>query len=98
MARLRNGTHLLQDRGGNVALLFAFLSVPMLMLGGAAIDYGFATRLETKLQAATDSTALLLCQTASNTSTADLNAMAQTTLSGAMGAANLVVEDRKSVV
>lgn len=92
MARLRNGTHLLQDRGGNVALLFAFLSVPMLMLGGAAIDYGFATRLETKLQAATDSTALLLCQTASNTSTADLNAMAQTTLSGAMGAANLVVD------
>ncbi|MBE7245149.1 MAG: hypothetical protein INR63_09365, partial [Actinomycetospora chiangmaiensis] len=36
---------LLRDRRGNVAILFAFLSVPMLMLSGAAVDYGFATRL-----------------------------------------------------
>lgn len=83
---------LLRDRGGNVALLFAFLSVPMLMLGGAAIDYGFATRLETKLQAATDATALLLCQTPLTTSQADLNLLAQTTMTGAMGTANLVVD------
>ncbi|MGT2480402.1 TadE/TadG family type IV pilus assembly protein [Methylobacterium oryzae CBMB20] len=83
---------ILRDRGGNVALLFAFLSVPMVMVGGAAIDYGFATRLETKLQAATDATALLLCQTPPTTSEADLNAMAQTTLAGAMGAANLAVD------
>lgn len=62
------------------------------MLGGAAIDYGFATRLETKLQAATDSTALLLCQTPSNTTTANLNTLAQTTMAGAMGATNLVVD------
>ncbi|MGT2487080.1 hypothetical protein ACU4GA_16225 [Methylobacterium oryzae CBMB20] len=64
----------------------------MVMVGGAAIDYGFATRLETKLQAATDATALLLCQTPLTTSEADLNAMAQTTLAGAMGAANLAVD------
>lgn len=80
------------DRGGNVALLFAFLSVPMLMLGGAAIDYGFATRLETKLQAATDATALLLCQTPLATPQADLNTLAVTTMTGAMGTANLVVD------
>lgn len=78
-------------RGGNVAILFAFLSVPMLMFTGAAIDYGFATRLETKLQAATDATALLLCQTPLTTSNADLNLMAQAAMTGAMGAANLVV-------
>jgi len=93
MARLRKRIRrLARDRRGNVALLFAFLSIPMLMMGGAAIDYGFATRLETKLQAATDSTALLLCQTASNTSTAALNTLAQTTMTGAMGTTNLVVD------
>ncbi|MCJ2058691.1 pilus assembly protein TadG-related protein, partial [Methylobacterium sp. J-048] len=81
-----------RHRGGNVAILFAFLSVPMLMFGGVAIDYGFATRLETKLQAATDGTALLLCQTPLSTSTADLNTMAQTAMTGAMGAPNLVVD------
>ncbi|MCJ2121693.1 pilus assembly protein TadG-related protein [Methylobacterium sp. J-077] len=64
----------------------------MLMFTGAAIDYGFATRLETKLQAATDATALLLCQTPLNTSNADLNTLAQTAMIGAMGAANLVVD------
>ena len=83
---------LLQDRRGNVAMLFAFLSVPMLMLGGVAIDYGFATRLETKLQAATDATALLLCQTPLSTLPADLNTLAQTAMNGAMGATNLVVD------
>ncbi|WP_246731198.1 pilus assembly protein [Methylobacterium sp. 2A] len=93
MARLRSGIrHLAQDHRGNVALLFAFLSVPMLMFGGAAIDYGFATRLETKLQAATDATALLLCQTPSTTTSTDLNTLAQTTMAGAVGATNLVVD------
>ena len=77
---------------GTVAILFAFLSVPLLMLSGAAIDYGFATRLETKLQAATDATALLLCQTPLTTTNADLNTLAQTTMNGAMGLADLVVD------
>ncbi len=81
-----------RERGGNVAILFAFLSVPMLMFTGAAIDYGFATRLETKLQAATDATALLLCQTPLTTSNADLNRMAQAAMNGAMGASDLVVD------
>ncbi|GJD37546.1 hypothetical protein QO012_004577 [Methylobacterium aerolatum] len=64
----------------------------MLMFGGAAIDYGLATRLETKLRAATDSTALLLCQTPMTISTVDLNILAQTTMAGAMGVQNLLVE------
>ena len=90
--RTRAWRRLTRARRGNVALLFAFLSVPMLMFGGAAVDYGFATRLETKLQAATDATALLLCQTPLTTTDADLNALALTTMRGAMGAANLVVD------
>ena len=80
------------NQRGNIALLFALLSVPMLMMSGAAVDYGFATRLETKLQAATDATALLLCQTPLTTTTADLNVLAQTAMIGAMGAPNLVVD------
>jgi Flp pilus assembly protein TadG len=83
---------LFRDRRGNVAILFAFLSVPMLMFSGAAVDYGFATRLETKLQAATDATALLLCQTPLTTTAAELNVLAQTTMNGFMGMANLVVD------
>lgn len=77
---------------GNVATLFAFLSIPMLMIGGAAIDYGFATRLETKLQAATDSIVLLLCQTPLNTTADNLNTMAQQAMNGAMGGQGLVVD------
>jgi Flp pilus assembly protein TadG len=92
MARNPDRPAFLQARGGNVALLFALLSVPMLMMSGAAVDYGFATRLETKLQAATDATALLLCQTPLTTTTADLNVLAQTAMIGAMGAPNLVVD------
>ncbi len=83
---------LTRDRRGNVAILFAFISMPMLMLSGAAVDYGFATRLETKLQAATDATALLLCQTPLTTTTPDLNTLAQTTMVGAMGATDLSVD------
>jgi Flp pilus assembly protein TadG len=90
--RALQGNRLSRSRDGNVIVLFAFLSVPMLMFSGAAIDYGFATRLETKLQAATDSTALLLCQTALTTTTVDLNTLAQTAMKGAMGATNLMVD------
>ncbi|TGD97156.1 TadE/TadG family type IV pilus assembly protein [Methylobacterium nonmethylotrophicum] len=79
-------------RGGNVTILFAFLVLPMLMMSGAALDYGLATRLETKLQAATDATALLLCQTPLTATTAELNALAVSAMTGQMGAAGLVVD------
>ncbi len=35
------------DRGGNITILFAFLLLPMLIFGGAAVDYGAAMRMET---------------------------------------------------
>lgn len=73
-------------RGGNVVILFAFLSLPLLGFTGAAIDYGMATRLETKLQAATDATALALCQTPSATTSTVLQTQANTTMIGYMGA------------
>ncbi|AWN34737.1 pilus assembly protein TadG-related protein [Methylobacterium radiodurans] len=79
-ARLRGA------RDGNVAILFAFLSLPILGFTGAAIDYGLATRLEVKLQAATDATALALCQTPLSTTKAALQLQAGTMMTGFMGA------------
>ncbi|MET7243534.1 TadE/TadG family type IV pilus assembly protein [Methylobacterium sp. EM32] len=80
------------DRRGNLTILFAFLLPPMLIFAGAAIDYGAAMRLETRLQAATDATSLLLCQTPLATTNGDLDALARATLIGQMGADGLVVD------
>ncbi|WP_237476409.1 pilus assembly protein [Lichenibacterium dinghuense] len=73
--------------GGNVAIIFALSSLPLLAFTGAAIDYGLATRLQSKLQAANDATALMLCQTASNTDPSALYTQAQAILAGYMAPA-----------
>ena len=81
------------DRRGNVAMIFALASLPLLAFTGAAIDYGLATRLQVKLQASTDATALSLCQTPQATTTAQLQSQAQTVMAGYMiNAINLVVD------
>ncbi|MDX7951046.1 pilus assembly protein TadG-related protein [Lichenihabitans sp. Uapishka_5] len=63
-------------RGGNVAVIFAIAMMPLMAFTGVAIDYGLITRLQVKLQAATDATALALCKTDLGTSTATLQAKA----------------------
>ncbi len=81
------------ERRGNVAVIFALASLPLLAFTGAAIDYGLATRLQVKLQAATDATALGLCQTPQTTTTPQLQTQAQTVAAGYMiGASNLMVD------
>ena len=81
------------DQRGNVAMIFALASLPLLAFTGAAIDYGLATRLQVKLQAATDATALGLCQTPQATTTPQLQAQAQTVMSGYMAIGdNLLVD------
>ncbi|TXM64318.1 TadE/TadG family type IV pilus assembly protein [Methylobacterium sp. WL120] len=79
-------------RDGNVALLFGLMALPLLGFTGAAIDYGFATYLETKLQAATDASALALCQTPMATTNAVLQTQASTMMTGYMGATGLTVD------
>ncbi|MCJ2032953.1 TadE/TadG family type IV pilus assembly protein [Methylobacterium sp. J-068] len=79
-------------REGNVAVFFALASLPLLAFAGAAIDYGTATRTHAKLQAATDATALSLCQSASTTTTAQMQIQAQTMMAGYMGADGLTVD------
>ena len=68
------------------------MALPLLGFTGAAIDYGFATYLETKLQAATDATALALCQTPMTTTNAALQLQASTMMTGYMGATSLTVD------
>ena len=80
------------DRRGNVAVIFALASLPLLAFAGAALDYGTATRMQAKLQAATDATALNLCQSPSTTTTAQMQSQAQAMMAGYMGAAGLTVD------
>lgn len=82
----------IHSRDGNVAIIFALASLPILAFAGAAIDYGSATRLQSKLQAATDATVLTLCQSASTTTTAQLQIQAQTMVVGYVGSAGLTVD------
>lgn len=46
--------------GGNVAMLFAMALLPIVLGVGAAVDYGRANEVRTRLQAALDATALML--------------------------------------
>lgn len=48
------------ERQGNVAVIFALSAIPILTFVGAAIDYTRATNARTSMQAALDSTALML--------------------------------------
>src|SRR6476660_3078911 len=48
------------DLRGNVAVIFALSAIPILTFVGAAIDYTRATAARSAMQAALDSTALML--------------------------------------
>ncbi len=48
------------ERQGNVAVIFALSAIPILTFVGAAIDYTRATNARSSMQAALDSTALML--------------------------------------
>jgi len=65
---------------GNIAVIFAIAAVPIISFVGAAIDYSRATNARSSMQAALDSTALMLSKDLSDgTITASqINAKAQT--------------------
>ena len=44
-----------RDKRGNIAMIFAIVSVPLIAFVGAAVDYSMATRMRAKLQSAADS-------------------------------------------
>lgn len=81
----------LDDRKANVAVTFAFAMLPLMILAGAAMDYGRALKVKGMLQAALDSAALQAVGSSSATASANFLANATTngvTISG--GAASFV--------
>ena len=65
-------------REGNIAVIFALSAIPIITFVGAAIDYTRATTARTSMQAALDSTALMLSKdlTAGTISTSDIQTKA----------------------
>ncbi len=59
-------------RGGNVAITFALSSVSIIGMAGAAVDYSRANAVKADLQAALDSTALMLSKEASTDTASQL--------------------------
>src|SRR4030088_975686 len=58
-------------QGGNTVVTFALAFIPLVGLTGAAVDYSRANSLQTSMQAAADTTALMVAQgAATQTSTA----------------------------
>jgi Flp pilus assembly protein TadG len=51
-----------QRTDGNVAVIFALASLPIVFLVGAAVDYSAANSLSAKMQANIDATTLMLCK------------------------------------
>src|SRR6185312_11265003 len=63
-------------RGANVAITFAFASIPVIGAIGAGYDYSHANAVKADMQAALDSTALMLAKDASTLSSTDLQTKA----------------------
>jgi Flp pilus assembly protein TadG len=68
----KNSRALRSAQGGNVTLTFALVLVPIVGLVGAAVDYSRADAARSALQAALDSTALMLSKEAPTMNTADI--------------------------
>src|SRR6202158_4070595 len=68
----------LSDRG-NIAVIFAIACVPLISFIGAAIDYSRANKARSSMQAALDSTALMVAKDMSQglITTSQINATAQ---------------------
>ena len=66
----------LKDRRGGVAPMLAIAAVPLFGMVGAAIDYSRANAARASLQAAVDSTALIVSKSAATQSSGDLQTAA----------------------
>ncbi len=64
-------------RGGNVAITFAFATIPVIGAIGAGFDYSHANSVKADLQAALNSTALMLAKNAATLSNGDLQTKAR---------------------
>ena len=66
-----------KDARGNVAIIFALVSIPLVALVGAAVDYTRASSARTALQTALDSAALMISKDAATMTSGEITARAQ---------------------
>lgn len=66
-----------RSRSGNVAITFAIATLPIIGAVGAAVDYSRANSVKAAMQAALDSTALMLSRDAATLTNAQLQGKAQ---------------------
>jgi Flp pilus assembly protein TadG len=66
-----------RERNGNVAFTFALTLIPILAFIGAAVDYSRANSVRVQLQAALDSTALMVAKTAAAMTADQLKSITQ---------------------
>jgi len=75
--RLRALLRELRDaNGANVTVTFALATIPMVGFVGAAVDYSHANSLKAAMQAAADSTALMLSKEASKLTNSEMQTKA----------------------
>lgn len=73
IAKLRAAYHrFASDRQGNTLVTFALAFIPLVGLMGAAVDYSRAYAIQTTMQAAADTTALMVAQSATSETANDL--------------------------
>jgi Flp pilus assembly protein TadG len=66
-----------RSRSGNVAITFAIATLPIIGAVGAAVDYSRANAVKAAMQAALDSTALMLSRDAATLTDAQLQTKAK---------------------
>ena len=66
-----------RDRGGNVIITFALATLPIVGVVGFAVDYSRANSVKAAMQAAIDSTALMLSKEAATDTSSQLQTNAQ---------------------
>ncbi len=77
-ARLRSQVrHFATAREGNIAVIFALASLPIVGLIGAAVDYSRANAIKADLQSSLDATALMISKSAATQSADELQTSAQ---------------------
>jgi Flp pilus assembly protein TadG len=74
----RTRQRFVRAREGNVAVMFALATLPIIASVGAAVDYSHANAVKADMQAALDSTALMLSKEAASDTVDQLQAKAST--------------------
>src|SRR6478736_3667520 len=102
-ADVRTSPRILRDERGNVAALFGLMALPLFISMGAAVDYGNAVSINSKLQSASDAAVLAAASLPADTSADQRTSVAanlfatNTTGHGVTGATPQITVDGNSI-